>query len=40
MKEKIKWLKEKWNNLNKQGKMFACAVAVIIAIAIIKGVIG
>lgn len=31
---------DKWNNLNKQGKVFACAVAVIIAIAIIKGVIG
>jgi hypothetical protein len=40
MKKIIEWLKGKWDSLNKHGKVFACAVAVIIAIAIIKGVIG
>jgi len=38
MKEKIEWLKEKWNNLNKQGKMFVGGVAIIIVIALIQGV--
>jgi len=38
MKEKIEWLKGKWNNLNKQGKMFVGGVAIIIVIALIKGV--
>jgi 5'(3')-deoxyribonucleotidase len=38
MKDKIEWLKEKWNNLSKQGKMFVGGVAIIIVIALIKGV--
>jgi hypothetical protein len=40
MKEKIEWLKEKWDNLNKQAKMFVVGVAIIIVIALIQGVIG
>jgi len=38
MKEKIEWLKGKWNNLNKQGKMFVGGVAIIIVIVSIQGV--
>jgi cobalamin biosynthesis protein CobD/CbiB len=38
MKEKIEWLKGKWNNLNKQGKMFVGGVAIIIVIVLIQGV--
>lgn len=38
MKETIKWLKEKWDSLNKQGKMFVGGVAIIIVIAVIQGV--
>jgi len=38
MKETIEWLKEKWNNLNKQGKMFVAGVGIIIIIALIQGV--
>jgi hypothetical protein len=38
MKETIEWLKEKWDNLNKQGKMFVAGVAIIILIALIQGV--
>ena len=37
MKEKIEWLKGKWNNLNKQGKMFVGGVAIIIVIVLIQG---
>jgi len=37
MKETIEWLKGKWNNLNKQGKMFVAGVAIIILITLIQG---
>ena len=38
MKETIEWLKEKWDNLNKQAKMFVGGVAIIIVITLIQGV--
>ena len=38
MKETIEWLKVKWDNLNKQAKMFVAGVAIIILIALIQGV--
>jgi len=38
MKITMEWLKEKWNNLSKQGKMFVGGVAIILVIALIQGV--
>ena len=29
---------EKWNILNKKGKLFVVAVAVVVVVAIIKGI--
>lgn len=36
MKKTIEWLKEKWDNLNKQGKIFACAIVLIGAWALFQ----
>jgi hypothetical protein len=29
---------DKWNKLNKKGKLFVVAVAVVVVVAIIKGI--
>lgn len=35
MKEKIKWLKEKWNNLDSNAKLFAGGIALIIIMGLL-----
>ena len=35
MKKSLEWLKEKWNGLNKNAKLFACAVVVLVIIGLI-----
>ena len=35
MKEKIEWLKDKWNKLDKNAKLFACGVVIILVAGIL-----
>ena len=35
MKETLEWLKEKWNGLNKNAKLFACGVVIILVAGIL-----
>jgi len=35
MKETIEWLKQKWNGLNKNAKLFACGVVIIVVLGYI-----
>jgi hypothetical protein len=34
----MEFMKDKWNNLNKRGKIIVCVVAVIVVVALVQNI--